>query len=102
MKHSKIPLLKYRAVIQRMSNRGLATLVRIFGLGLGCSVKPLSLLGIGQRSNAYAKPSSIEPLLFRILGERIWNLGVNRARNGMCTLIQKQTQRLTRFLKGML
>ena len=102
MKHSKIPLLKIRKGSLSMPDRGSLTPVRIFGLGLGCSVKPLSLLGIGQRSNAYAKPFSIEPLLFRILGERIWNLGVNRARNGMCTLIQKQTQRLIRFLKGML
>ena len=98
MKHLKIPLLKYRAVIQRMSNRGLATLLRIFGLGLGCSEKPLSLLGNGQRTNANAKPSMFELLQFRILGERIWNLGVNRASYGTCTLRQKQTQKLIDLL----
>ena len=98
MKHLKIPLLKYRAVIRRMSNRGLATLVRIFGLGLGCSEQPHSLLGNGQRSNACAKPFIFELLQFRILGERIWNLGENRASNGMCTPIQKQTQKLTDLL----
>ena len=81
-----------------MSNRGLATLVRIFGLGLGCSEQPLSLLGNGQRTNAYVKPFILELLQFRILGERIWNLGENRASNGTCTLIQKQTQKLIDLL----
>lgn len=81
-----------------MSNRGLATLVRIFGLGLGCSEQPLSLLGNGQRTNAYVKPSILELLQFRIPGERIWNLGENRASNGTCTLIQKQTQKLIDLL----
>jgi len=79
----------------RLQDRGVENPVRAFDRGARLNRKSCSLLGSdGQRSNAYAKPPQFEPLTFRIARESIWNLGENRARNGMCTLIQKQTQRL--------